>query len=277
MKKLILLTLLASSSAWAGLPPTTSKVSGDSANVVTFNYQFPNFTGTHTGITLSLGVNSIAGGGTGQSTKAAAFDALSPMSASGDMIYGGASGTGTRLPKGSDGQVLTLASGLPSWAAASAGSAGLVGVLTIHQQSSCAFTIGQAAYTSDFTAVANCGSTPISVTGSVTSPSNTPQVTFTSAVATYEVQAQFLPESASGVNGACRLVDDASTALTGAENHAFRSNGPYTPMTLIGYITYAASASHTIKLQCLTTSGNATVHADTSNYGDITFAVKRLN
>lgn len=41
-----------------------------------------------------------------------------PMSASGDIIYGGASGVPTRLAKGSDGQVLTLASGVPSWAAA---------------------------------------------------------------------------------------------------------------------------------------------------------------
>jgi hypothetical protein len=40
---------------------------------------------------------TIAQGGTGQSTKAAGFDALSPMSALGDVIYGGASGTGTRL------------------------------------------------------------------------------------------------------------------------------------------------------------------------------------
>lgn len=57
----------------------------------------------------------IANGGTGQATKAAGFDALSPMSASGDLIYGGASGTGTRLAKGSDGQLLQLVSGLPAW------------------------------------------------------------------------------------------------------------------------------------------------------------------
>lgn len=60
---------------------------------------------------------AIADGGTGASTKAAGFDALSPMTTSGDIIYGGASGTGTRLAKGTDGQVLKLASGLPSWAA----------------------------------------------------------------------------------------------------------------------------------------------------------------
>jgi hypothetical protein len=58
----------------------------------------------------------IANGGTGAATKAAGFDALSPMSASGDLVYGGAAGTGTRLAKGSDTQVLTLSSGLPVWA-----------------------------------------------------------------------------------------------------------------------------------------------------------------
>jgi hypothetical protein len=41
------------------------------------------------------------------------------MTTSGDIIYGGTSGTGTRLAKGTDGQVLTLASGLPSWASPS--------------------------------------------------------------------------------------------------------------------------------------------------------------
>lgn len=65
-KSLIFLTIL-SLSVWAGLPPTTSKVIGDAANKTTFNFQFPNFTGTHTGTTIALGVNNIAGGGTNSS------------------------------------------------------------------------------------------------------------------------------------------------------------------------------------------------------------------
>jgi hypothetical protein len=72
-----------------------------------------------TGLPLTTGVTGIlplANGGTGASTKAAAFDALSPMTTAGDIIYGGTAGTGTRLAKGTDGQVLTLASGVPSWA-----------------------------------------------------------------------------------------------------------------------------------------------------------------
>ena len=39
----------------------------------------------------------------------------------GDLLYYGASGVPQRLAKGSDGQVLSLASGLPSWAGASGG------------------------------------------------------------------------------------------------------------------------------------------------------------
>lgn len=116
MKSVIFLSFV-SSLAFAGLPPTTSKVTGDTGNVTTFNYQFPNFTGTHTGTTLSLGVNSILGGGTGATTKSGAFDALSPMTTGGDLIYGGASGTGTRLANGSLNQILTSNGGTnaPSW------------------------------------------------------------------------------------------------------------------------------------------------------------------
>lgn len=49
-----------------------------------------------------------------------------PMTSQGDVIYGGSSGTPTRLAKGTDGQVLTLASGVPSWADAAGGGGGSV-------------------------------------------------------------------------------------------------------------------------------------------------------
>lgn len=65
----------------------------------------------------SWGTVAIGGGGTGATTKSGAFDALSPMTTGGDLIYGGASGTGTRLANGSSGQVLTSNGGTaaPSW------------------------------------------------------------------------------------------------------------------------------------------------------------------
>lgn len=73
------------------------------------------------GVMSSEAALAISRGGTGQATKAAAFDALSPMTTLGDIIYGGASGTGTRLGIGSSGQVLKQVGGLPTWATFSGG------------------------------------------------------------------------------------------------------------------------------------------------------------
>lgn len=121
MRLLVALSLLIST-AWAGLPPTTSKDSADLSNITTFFYQFPNFTGTHTGVTFSLGVNSIAGGGTGQTTALAGFDALSPLTTAGDILYENATPVGARLPIGAVGQVLTVNAGAtaPQWTSISA-------------------------------------------------------------------------------------------------------------------------------------------------------------
>lgn len=71
-----------------------------------------------------FGTALIVGGGTGATTKTGAFDSLSPMTTGGDLIYGGASGTGTRLANGTAGQYLqsngtTLA---PTWVTPSAGT-----------------------------------------------------------------------------------------------------------------------------------------------------------
>ena len=69
-----------------------------------------------TNLTSSVsGTLPIANGGTGATTKATAFDALSPMTSSGDIIYGGLNGTGTRLSKGSNGSILTMENDLPIW------------------------------------------------------------------------------------------------------------------------------------------------------------------
>lgn len=58
----------------------------------------------------------IANGGTGAATKAAGFDALSPMTTVGDIIYGGTSGTGTRLAAGSANTVLQAnGAAAPTW------------------------------------------------------------------------------------------------------------------------------------------------------------------
>jgi uncharacterized coiled-coil protein SlyX len=62
---------------------------------------------------------SINQGGTGATNKTSAFDALSPMTSPGDIIYGTSGGSGSRLAKGADNQVLTIVSGLPAWSTSS--------------------------------------------------------------------------------------------------------------------------------------------------------------
>jgi hypothetical protein len=89
---------------------TTPDLGTPSAITLTSAIGLPLTTGT-------TGTLPLAKGGTGQTTKAAAFDALSPMTTAGDIIYGGTSGAGTRLGIGTNGQVLALVSGLPAWSA----------------------------------------------------------------------------------------------------------------------------------------------------------------
>lgn len=73
-------------------------------------------TGTVSLATEVTGNLPIASGGTGQTTKTAAFDALSPNSTKGDIEYHNGTNN-VRLPIGVDGYVLTASSGVPSWAA----------------------------------------------------------------------------------------------------------------------------------------------------------------
>lgn len=86
-----------------------------------FGNKLPIFSQGSPGENLSNPV-TIAQGGTGATTKAGGFDALSPLTTLGDTLYGGAAGTGTRLA-GNTTSVLNLmvqtgtgaASAAPAW------------------------------------------------------------------------------------------------------------------------------------------------------------------
>ena len=80
-----------------------------------------------TGLPLSTGVSGqlpVANGGTGSNNANGGFNALSPMTTAGDIIYGGVGGAGTRLGVGSNGNVLTVSGGAPVWAASSGATPG---------------------------------------------------------------------------------------------------------------------------------------------------------
>jgi hypothetical protein len=74
------------------------------------------FTDANKGLTSS-GILGIDQGGTGAATKVSAFDALSPMTTAGDLIYGGTNGSGTRLALGSANKVLRSDGSAPVWGA----------------------------------------------------------------------------------------------------------------------------------------------------------------
>ena len=69
-------------------------------------------------ISLSGTALPIANGGTGSTTAASAFNALNPMTTTGDIIYESGTGVASRLAIGSSGNILTVSGGIPSWAAA---------------------------------------------------------------------------------------------------------------------------------------------------------------
>ena len=79
------------------------------ADVPTLNQ---NTTGTAAGLSSTL---ALASGGTGQTSAAAAYNALSPMTTTGDMEYDSSGGAAARLPVGSAGQVLGVSGGVPAW------------------------------------------------------------------------------------------------------------------------------------------------------------------
>jgi hypothetical protein len=82
--------------------------------------------GTLTGVDLTTQVTGtlpIANGGTGQTTASAAFNALSPVTSTGDLIIGNGASSSTRLPIGANNYVLTSNGTTAVWAVASGSGA----------------------------------------------------------------------------------------------------------------------------------------------------------
>lgn len=76
-----------------------------------------NTTGTAANVT---GTVAIVNGGTGQTSAGAGFNALSPITTTGDLILGNGTNSATRLPIGANGYLLTSNGTTASWTAAPA-------------------------------------------------------------------------------------------------------------------------------------------------------------
>jgi trimeric autotransporter adhesin len=115
--------------AFNALAPSQTSNSGKYLTTDGTNASWTSVSSVADAATLS-GTIAINKGGTGATTKSTGFDALSPMTTAGDLIYGGVSGTGTRLAKGNNFSFLTLNDvGLPTWTNAIRATQGLTGAV----------------------------------------------------------------------------------------------------------------------------------------------------
>jgi hypothetical protein len=101
--------------------------------------------GTLSGVNLTsqvTGTLPIANGGTGATTAANAFNALSPLTTLGDILYEETGAVAARLPIGTTGQVLTVASGKPAWGTAASSNITAQGLYENSATISANYTIG---------------------------------------------------------------------------------------------------------------------------------------
>ena len=91
--------------------PASGNFSSGTFTWPTFNQ---NTTGTAAGLSTTLAITS---GGTGQTTASAAFNTLSPITTTGDLIIGNGTNSATRLAIGANNTVLTSNGTTASWVA----------------------------------------------------------------------------------------------------------------------------------------------------------------
>ncbi len=222
----------------------------------------------------------IANGGTGQATKAAGFDALSPMSASGDIIYGGTSGTGTRLAKGNNGDVVTLASGLPSWAAPTSAVTGNYSFSYMNSVwSSTSSTFADPTISSGSNTLTSIASSGLTVTAAA---SNNPGITWTPANTTdvfdLTIKCNVLLNGTANQNTYVQLTDgttvyDSSSALDPNVVGALGigHNGVFQAIVATG-----ATSAVTLKLQVKTSNSSTGTIGDTAGTSGRTCTFKLI-
>lgn len=105
------------------------------------------------GSQVTSGAVAITRGGTGQTSQASGFNALSPITTLGDIIVGTGSNAAGRLGIGSSGQVLTVQSGTATWAAPTGGGGTPGGNANTIQYNNGGVFGGQTNYTTDGTNV----------------------------------------------------------------------------------------------------------------------------
>lgn len=233
-----------------------------------------------TGLPLSTGVTGtlpIANGGTGQTTAGSAFNALSPITTTGDLIIGTGVNTASRLGIGTNGYVLTSNGTTAIWQATSSGvssfSAGTTGFTPSTATSGAVTLAGTLATTNGGT-----GLTSFTNGGAVYATSTSALTTGTLPVASGGSGATTLTgvlygngssafTAATGSQIATAIGTDAVTNATNASNTAITTGSATT-----NYLTFVTAT--TGNLPQLTNTGltyNGTTNAITGGISGGTF------
>lgn len=223
------------------------------------------------------GTLAIANGGTGQTTASAAFNALSPITTTGDLILGNGTNSATRLAIGANSYVLTSDGTTASWQAVPSGvstfSAGTTG-FTPNTPTTGAVTLGGTLATSN----GGTGLTSFTTNGAVYATSTSALATGTLPVASGGSGATTLTgvlygngsspfTAATGTQIVTAIGTDAVTNATNASNTAITTGTGTT-----NYLTFVTAT--TGNLPQLTNTGltyNGTTNAITGGISGGTF------
>lgn len=227
--------LLVSQSAFADLPPTSSKANGESSFFTTFKFAFPNITVSRSGTTATFGLSNLTGGGTNKALTAV----------NGGLVYSDTDSMEILAP-GSNGNYLTLTAGIPAWSSVTPGS---IQIATIRDEKT---TTGGGALTGSAwnTRTLNTLTDPNSIVTSLSSNQ------FTLPAGTYYIHA-----TAPGYilnRHKLRLfnVTDTATSFYGTNSTATAISNDVTVSVLQGIVTIAGAKTFRIEHWAQTTNAS---------------------
>ena len=220
----------------------------------------------------------LSAGGTGAGSRGPAFDALSPMTNQGDMIYGVAGGSGFRLGIGANGQVLTSNGSAPYWAtpAVSGTITGVAGSSTASGLTlSGGGTTGNVTLTLSGTAIADANSlTGTTLKSTVTASSLTSVGTLSSLTVSPTGTANITNASITNLNGTTNIPSGSSLYVQSTVSQPGYGNtnvgGTWITDPANGPSIYSSRTSNpSISLNCNSDSSVMAFYKSGSNVGYI--------
>lgn len=239
-----ILSIFLGYAAYAGLPPTSTKGSGDATAITTFQINTPSIPITHSGTVATLGTVAVGGGGTGQTTYT-----------DGQILIGNSATGGLAKAALTAGSNVTITNGNGTISiAATSGSGGATfwGTLTYTGASNCTWETTASTSFAAFPADTDCNAASVTSGSNVSAPATKiPALTFT--VTDYATSAYLLVATgsfgmATGTPDSCamRFSDGTDSSVM-----ALVSSTPATTtfQTLVGNIIFTSNGAKTVNIQ----------------------------